>query len=144
MRSELQFFMFPKDEVEFIDTFLEFIDGIDEESEAQYFFTIGDCKIQLLRSRQKGNQLISGRISIATHGFELNYKSGKDAEKVYSKMRRWIKKSYHNNLTVENINIENSKQEINYFWISERVIKGSKNLTLRQIPNSPVVFKIIQ
>lgn len=144
MRSKVQFFMFEQDEVEFINTFLAFTNGMDKASETQYFFLVGDCTIQLLRSKLEGNQLTSGSISIATHGFGLTFKAAKEAEKIYSKMRQWLKKNYHNNLTVENSTIENSQQAINYFWASQRVLEGSKNLILRQIPNAPVIFKILE
>ncbi|WP_378181169.1 hypothetical protein [Aquimarina sp. SS2-1] len=146
MRSELQFFMIQADEEEFVSLFTNFVDRIDKESEWQWFFYVCDCPIQFLRSKKVDNQLLSGRISIATHGFGLQYEAAKSAEQLYSKMRRWVKKYYSNNLTVENVKSKNSKMNTSRFWVSKRVVtlkKTDKQLILRQIPNAPIVFEIL-
>jgi hypothetical protein len=144
MRSEFQFFMTAKDEAEFV-SFAEYLaDRVDRESDTQWFFWIGDCSVQFLRSRVRRRELISGRIALATSGFGLVFDSAADGERLYKRLRAWLKKSYNNELTCRNSRIDNSKMEIKNFWVSSRVIallREEPDLSLKQIPESFVVFE---
>ena len=145
MRSEFQFFMTADDEDEFVSFAEKMSDSVDRDSDIQWFFLVGDCRIQLLRSRIQGGDLISGRISIATTGFGLSYDSGADGERVYKRLRSWLKKTYSNNMTCRNVNIENSIMEIRNFWMSPRVfqlLRDDPTVILKQSVGGFVVFEI--
>lgn len=144
MRSEFQFFMTAEDEAEFVSFAEELADRVDRESDTQWFFVIGDCSVQFLRSRIRRRELISGRIALATSGFGLAFDSAADGERLYKRLRAWLKKSYSNDLTCRNTRIENSKTEIKNFWVSGRVVaflRQEPDLSLKQIPESFVVFE---
>lgn len=137
--------MTAEDEQEFVGVAQEMADTVDRHSECEWFFRVGDCPIQLLRCRNQNGELISGRISIATSGFGINYESGSDGEAAYKRLRSWLKKTYSNELTCRNVRIANSQMDIKYFWVSPRVIElieEDTSLTLKQIPNGPVVFEL--
>jgi len=144
MRSALYFFMLENDENEFITNFEKECDFLDKSTNFQWFFNVGDCPIQYYRCKKFNNILTAGRISIATTGFDLNYKSSKLAEKKYNMMRRWIKNIYSNKMTSRNVNIENSTSIINDFWVSQTVINEIQNssLILKQFKDGYVVFDI--
>jgi hypothetical protein len=145
MRSEFQFFMTPDDESELVEVAQKMIDSIDRDSDIQWLFRVGDSPIQLLRSYIRNGELISGRISIATSGFGIDYKSGSDGESVYKRLRSWLKKTYSNGMTCRNVRIDNSRMDIRCFWVSPRVIRliqADSSLTLKQVPKAPVVFEL--
>lgn len=144
MRSEFQFFMTAEDEGEFVSFAKELSDRIEKGSDTEWFFWIGDCSVQFLRSRIRLSELISGRIALATSGFGLAFNSAADGERLYKHLRAWLRKSYSNELTCRNIRVENSKMEIKNFWVSSRVIallRQEPGLSLKQIPGSFVVFE---
>lgn len=137
--------MTEEDEVEFVTMSQDITDSVDKSSDIQWFFHVGDCRIQLLRCSSDESQLLAGRISIATTGFGASYKSSQEAEKVYKRMRNWLKKSYSNRMTCRNVGIEGSKTELKTFWASPRVIEkvnSNPELVLRQIHSAPVVFEL--
>ncbi|MEO5715526.1 MAG: hypothetical protein ABIT37_18755 [Luteolibacter sp.] len=136
--------MTAEDEAEFVSIAEDLADRVDRGSDAQWFFWIGDCSVQFQRSRIRRSELISGRIALATSGFGLAFDSAADGERLYTRLRGWLKKSYSNKLTCRNMRIENSKMEIKNFWVSQRVIAllhREPDLTLKQIPEAFVVFE---
>lgn len=148
MRSELQFFMVPKDQ----DAFLEFaephINEIDKSPGAYWKLVVGDCFIQFIPCCIHDGDLISGRIALATHGLdkEPTCEDGLGAEKIYKKFRNWLKKRYSNKLTCRNIHIPDSSQDSKHLWVGPNVQKWKQNNNgqLKQIPGGFVVFEFAE
>lgn len=134
--------MTSEDEAEFVSFAENLADRVDKESDVQWIFWIGDCPVQFMRSRIRRDELISGRIALATSGLALD--NAADGERLYRRLRGWLKKSYSNKMTCRNTRIENGKMEIKNFWMSSRVIAllhRELDLTLKQIPEGFVVFE---
>lgn len=144
MRSEFQFLMSKEDEKLFL-TFAESVcDGIEKESDYQWFFIVGDCRIQFLPSKKSEEEISIGRISLVTTGYGLNFVSSEAAENVYKRMRNWLKKTYTNNLIGRNITIEGSSTAYKYFWVGPGALElhKTKNILLKSLPSGPVVFEL--
>lgn len=146
MRSQFQFFMTTEDEPEFVSIAEEMSDDIYRRSNFLWFLRVGDCPIQLLRSRVQDGELISGRIAIATTGPKTTtYKSAIEGERAYKRLRNWMKKSYSNEMTCRNVRIENSETDIKTMWASQRVIElmqSDSPPALKQRPGGFVVFEL--
>lgn len=146
MRSEFQFFMTEEDQLDFLEFAEVYIDKIDKSPKAYWKLLVNDCYIQFEPSKFHNNDLISGRIAIATHGLdkEPTCSYGTEAEKIYKKLRNWLKKTYTNKLLCRNINIEGSSQVSKHLWIGPRAKKWKqKNLgLLKQFPSGFAVFEL--
>jgi hypothetical protein len=144
MRSEFQFFMTAEDEAEFVLFAEPLAERLERASDTQWFLRIGDCAVQFLRSRLHRGELISGRIALATSGFGLCCKAADECERLYKRLRSWLKKSYSNRMTCRNIRIKNSRMAIRTLWVSPRVLellRHDPSITLKQIPEAFVVFE---
>ncbi|CAM3160138.1 hypothetical protein RAHE111665_17355 [Rariglobus hedericola] len=143
MRSEFQFLQSEDDEREFITTFSGQVNALETDSETQWFFRVGDCPIQFLRSRRWPNQIAVGRIAIATHGFGLSFASSDRAEAIFKQMRTWLKKRYTNKLTAENTKIPGSTTSYRNMWLGPdaRTKYRSTQVTLRSMVSDCVVIK---
>ncbi len=118
-----------EDQNEFLHFCREHIDSIDESPDVYWFLMVGDCPIQLLHSKCKDDVLISGRIAIATHGFQIQCNDAERAEKVFKKLRNWIKKRYNNHLNCRSIYGEGKTSPVKNFWVGTDAIrwKAEKN-----------------
>jgi hypothetical protein len=143
MRSEFQFLQSDEDEQEFVATFAPQADRLERESDIQWFFRVGDCPIQFLRSRRTPLEISVGRISLATHGFGLEFKSADGAEALFKQMRAWLKKRYANKLTAENIEIPGSTTSYRTMWLGPdaRAKYRDGHVTLRSMASNKVVIK---
>jgi hypothetical protein len=143
MRSEFQFLQSETDETEFIDAFVSHADALEKDSPTQWFFRVGDCRIQFLRSRRTPDEVSIGRIALATHGFGLALASAPAAEALFTKMRKWLKKRYSNRPTAENVANPASVTSYRIMWLGpdakERYRSGG--VTLRTISRGPVIIK---
>ena len=130
------------DEAKFVAFAEPFVDSVDRESEIQWFLCVDGCRIQLLRSKFHDNVLICGRIALRTDSGDPD---SKRAETLFNKFRRWIKKTYDNQLTVRNVNIPNSTGECRTHWIGPDLLAQVRNSdapTLGQNRNAIVVFEM--
>jgi hypothetical protein len=136
MRSEFQFLQSEADEADFLTAFAGSCDALEKDSETQWFFRTGDCRIQLWRSRRMEDRISIGRISIATDGFGLSFTSSASAEALYTRMRSWLKKRYTNRLTAENVSIPGSRTSYRTMWLgpNARLLSRSKSVTLWSTP----------
>ena len=145
MRSELHFFMVGEDEREFLGFAATLVDKVESSSEAQWFLIVEDCPIQFLRSKWLNGTLISGRIAIATHGFGVAYQGAEKAERVYKRLRSWIRKTYSNEVTCRNIYSPDSCARIKNFWLGPELLtqlRNNRKIVLKQIPDGFVVFEV--
>ena len=130
------------DEAEFVGFAEPLADSVDRESDIQWFLCVDDCRIQLLRSQLYDNVLICGRIALRT---DFGDHDSKRAETLFNKFRRWIKKTYNNQLTVRNVNIPDSTMDCRTHWIGPNLVSDLRNadaLTLGQNRNAIVVFEM--
>jgi hypothetical protein len=143
MRSEFQFLQSELDEKEFVAAFVDAADTLEQDSPIQWFFCVGDSRIQFLRSRRTEDQISLGRISLATHGFGLSFASAPSAEALYKKMRSWLKKRYHNTLTAENIRIPGSATSYRTMWLGPDAQARYRSgvVALRTLFDGPVIIK---
>jgi len=143
MRSEFQFFMSENDETEFVSSFASLADALKRESDTQWWFCIGDCRVQFLRSKLSDDQITLGRIAVATHGTGEACSRGPLVEGLFKKMRTWLKKRYTNRLMAENIEIPGSATSYRLFWLGPDAAAMFRNgrVTLRSLFSGPVVFK---
>ena len=142
MRSEFQFFQSSADEQAFIDAFLTESDSLEKDSEVQWFFRVGDCRIQFIRSPRRDGIVGLGRIALATHGFGLSFISAPAAEALFRKMRTWLKNRYHNRLRAENVRIPGSTTSYRTLWIGPDAQASFRRglVSLKSIITGYVVF----
>ena len=117
MRSQFEFLMSEDDESEFISAFVDQVDTLKKDSNVEWLFVMSDCHIQFLPSRRSGGQITLGRIAIATHGFGNVFAAAPKAERLFERMRSWLKKRYSNRLMAENITIPGSASPRRTMWL---------------------------
>jgi len=101
MNSSLQFFMLKEDEKDFLEKFKnDDFDYINEEGyPTQIYYQFGEEHIQFCFSKQFDEILTVGRIALKTKASDND---AKRAERLYKRMRNWIKKTYICDLFVYN------------------------------------------
>ncbi len=131
------------DEREFTAAFAGEADALKKESDIQWWFHVGDCRIQFLPSRRTRDQIALGRIALATHGSGESFSAAPQAEALFKRMRAWLKKRYSNRLIVENASIPGSATAYRTFWLGPDAREQSRvgHVTLRSFLSLPVIFK---
>ncbi len=137
-----------KEDHDAFDKFLCSISGISIKhgkiyDEIQLF----DGFIQYERSEQIKDVLIAGRVAIATTDLDgkCNFTSHQEIERLYKKLRSWIKKRSVNTLVCFNETLEdNIVQPVNKFWLCNGAasLVKSQNIKLKQFESGNVVFKL--
>ena len=142
MGSELKTLMTDEDEEEFLEYASSVVDSIEKGNPYQYSLLVGRFRIQLLRSRQIGNVLVSGRISIGS----LQGEEMKETVKVYRKMQRWLKARYCNNLEIGSLDVKNSGKPFSKMWVGPNALQRSikRRITLKDSAKGTVVYTINQ
>ena len=147
MRSEFQFFMNNEDHSLF-DEFISKIDGVEIKT-GQFFDDIYllDGKIQYERSKLDNGVLSAGRIAIATTDLDGNYNfsSFAEIEKLYKKLRNWLKKRSINNLVCFNESLDSTVVvPTKNFWVAKGALNNLKasEIKFKQFHSASVVFKL--
>lgn len=117
MRSQLQFFMVEDDEREFLAFAEQEVDSVETSKSSSLWLMVGDCPIQFCPSVSKNSVLNSGRIAIATTGTEQVYESSLKGERIFKRLRRWMRERYSNSLVCRNMNIPGSDMAVRDFWV---------------------------
>ena len=142
MNTEIQFFMNDADEGGFLEFASGHIDRIEEKSDTQRYLHVGEHFIQFLNWPVQGDILLGGRIAIRTNS---DTESARRAERVFNKLRRWIRKHFTNNVTCRNINVSGSQSKTKSHWIGPNTIellKVNPTLQLKQSHKGYVVFEL--
>ena len=143
MRSEFKFFMSEHDEAVFVAAFRDSVNSIEKQSNRQWLFCVGDCKIQFLRSYRSSTEISQGRIAIATHGSGVEFSAGSETERLFKRMRSRLKKEYTNRLCAQNVTIPQSSHPYRNVWLGPdalaRVRTGS--IALISDPTSRIVWR---
>lgn len=141
LNAQIEFFMNLADESEFVAYAEPFADSIDRRSDIQWFLTVGEYQIQLLRSQSFEQVVVCGRISLRTVAGDIGAES---VESLFNKLRRWLKKNYDNKLTVRNVNISNSTNVCRTHWVGPNLMLDLQQVDspkLSQTRNAIVVFE---
>ena len=147
MRSEFQYFMSDNDHSLFDDYVLSFPSVSIKKGKSYDEILLLDGFIQYDRSNLSNGILTSGRIAIASTDLDgqLNFEEHDEIEKLYKKLRNWLKKRCINKLVCFNENIgESTLQPVKNFWLCEGAaeIVKSQNIKLKQFVSTYAVFKL--
>ncbi len=123
MRGQLQFFMSEADQREFVSEFADQADVVDQESADRWLFRVGAVGVEFSPSPRSEDRVALGRIAIATHFGEKVIPETQDAERLYTKMRSWVRKRYWNRLVAENITIPGSATSYRSMWLGPNARK---------------------
>jgi len=130
------------------DELLHSIPGISIKHGKSYDeILLSDGFVQYQRSELINNVLTAGRIAIATTDLdgEYNFTSHQEIEKLYKKLRNWLKKRSLNALICFNEQLgENTTQPVKNFWLcngAESQVK-TQGIKLKQFESGNVVFKL--
>ena len=147
MNSQIQFFMTKDDEIEFMNEFKDSdYDILNEESyPIQIFYCCGEEHVQFRPSRRFDKILRMGSFGIRT---KSQSEDSKRCEKLYKKMRKWIKDNYINNLVV--FNTKTMKREdakpvsSGGIWLNPKIQNFLKenHIVLKQCKNAFTEFYI--
>ena len=145
MRSEFQYFMNENDHALF-DEFLSSVPEIKIKPGKNFDEILYlDGNIQYERSELLEDVLTGGRIAIATTDLDGNYNfyHYKETERLYGKLRNWLKKRSKNTLICFNEGIDNGTiMPVNNFWLlggAESQVRANE-IKLKQFKSGNVVF----
>jgi len=141
MNSRIRFFMTKEDEEEafnkFRDSDYAVLDGKDNP--IHIFYSCGEESVQFYFSKRFDKILTIGSFGIKTRN---ESEDSKRCEKLYKKMRKWIKDNYTNNLVVFNTKMMKREDATppsgGGIWVSPRVEKLLENnqIILKQSKNT--------
>ena len=131
-----------------LDTLLESIEGVELKRGRKYveILYMGGF-IQYVRSELIDGVLTSGRISIATTDLdgEYNYESFQEIEKLYKKLRNWLKiRSTNKLLCFSEKTGRSSIMPVKNFWLCEGAEKliTTDGIRLKQFISTYAVFEL--
>ena len=153
MRSQLQFFMFPEDETEFLDYATREVRlRLGGDGRITYSLEAHGGEIQFARSARFDLTLTEGGIALATTSHEGEYyisqQAAKKIEADYNRLRRWLKARYTNKLVsyAEYIPLtERAPSPTRQHWLGPHArewLRSNPDATLRQAKGYRVVFKL--
>jgi hypothetical protein len=143
MRSHLQFFMSEADQREFVTEFADQADVVDQESADGWFFRIGAVGVEFSPSPRSKGRIALGRIAVATHFGENVMPAAQEAERLYKKMRSWMRNRYWNRLDAQNITIPGSATSYRSMWLgpNARELAHSGAVTLWTILGGRIIAR---
>ena len=147
MRSEFQYFMSAEDHSA-LDKLLNGIGGVELKSGENYDEILYlDGFIQYARSELIDGVLTGGRIAIASTDLDGTYncESYIEVEKLYKKLRNWLKKRSTNKLLCFNEKIgRGTIMPVKNFWLckgAEELVRANE-VRLKQFNSTYAVFEL--